>query len=99
MEAINAAGVKKIDFLISTHYHGDHVGGAAEVGRVEKEDAHRNMLSRTISGKFKPVLPDDRSALINPPAEVLVKPRSPPNCSRRSRTAITRRCTPRSWNC
>ena len=60
--------------------------GAAEVGRVEKEDAHRNMLSRAVSGKFKPVLPEDRSALINPPAEVLVKPSSPPSCSRRSRT-------------
>ncbi len=60
--------------------------GAAEVGRVEKEDAHRNMLSRAVSGKFKPVLPKDRSALINQPAEVLVKPSSPPSCSRRSRT-------------
>ena len=49
------------------------LGGAAEVGRVEREDAHRNMLSRPIGGKFKPVLPEDRSALINPPAEVVAE--------------------------
>jgi ribonuclease BN (tRNA processing enzyme) len=27
MEAISAAGVTRIDYLISTHYHVDHVGG------------------------------------------------------------------------
>jgi competence protein ComEC len=27
MEAITAAGVKKIDIMLSTHYHVDHVGG------------------------------------------------------------------------
>ena len=27
MEVIGAAGVKKLDYLISTHYHTDHVGG------------------------------------------------------------------------
>ena len=33
MEAVNAAGVKQIDFLISTHYHGDHVGGLPELAK------------------------------------------------------------------
>src|SRR5262245_56440732 len=33
MEAINAAGVKQIDYLISTHYHGDHVGGLQELAK------------------------------------------------------------------
>ena len=33
MEAIADAGVKQIDFLISTHYHGDHVGGMQEVAK------------------------------------------------------------------
>src|SRR3954447_72195 len=31
MEAINQAGLKQIDYLISTHYHVDHIGGMAEL--------------------------------------------------------------------
>jgi competence protein ComEC len=31
MEAITAAGVKQIDYLVMTHYHGDHVGGFPEI--------------------------------------------------------------------
>src|SRR5260370_22016374 len=31
MEAIAAAGVTRIDYLISTHYHVDHVGGLEEL--------------------------------------------------------------------
>src|SRR5687768_13274549 len=31
MEAITAAGVTKIDYLISTHYHVDHIGGMQEL--------------------------------------------------------------------
>ena len=31
MDTINAAGVKKIDYLISTHYHVDHVGGLKDL--------------------------------------------------------------------
>jgi beta-lactamase superfamily II metal-dependent hydrolase len=31
MEAIAAAGLTKIDYLISTHYHSDHVGGMQEL--------------------------------------------------------------------
>jgi len=33
MEAIRDAGVNQIDFLISTHYHGDHVGGMQELAK------------------------------------------------------------------
>ena len=33
MEAIKDAGVKQIDFLISTHYHGDHIGGLSELAK------------------------------------------------------------------
>jgi competence protein ComEC len=33
MAAINDAGLKQIDFLISTHYHGDHIGGLLELAR------------------------------------------------------------------
>ena len=31
MEMIHSAGVTKIDYLISTHYHTDHVGGLQEI--------------------------------------------------------------------
>ncbi len=31
MEVIAAAGVTRIDYLVSTHYHGDHVGGLQEL--------------------------------------------------------------------
>jgi beta-lactamase superfamily II metal-dependent hydrolase len=31
MEAVNAAGVKQIDYLIATHYHSDHIGGLQEL--------------------------------------------------------------------
>ena len=29
--AAKAAGVKKIDYLVITHYHADHVGGVAQL--------------------------------------------------------------------
>ena len=31
MEAIKDAGVTKIDYLVSTHYHVDHIGGMQEL--------------------------------------------------------------------
>src|ERR1035438_5580072 len=31
MAVIQAAGVKQIDHMLSTHYHGDHVGGLEEL--------------------------------------------------------------------
>ena len=33
MEAIKDAGVTKIDYLISTHYHVDHIGGVQELAK------------------------------------------------------------------
>ncbi|MES1258489.1 MAG: MBL fold metallo-hydrolase, partial [Acidobacteriota bacterium] len=33
MDAINAAGVKQIDYLILTHYHSDHIGGLQELAK------------------------------------------------------------------
>jgi beta-lactamase superfamily II metal-dependent hydrolase len=33
MAAIKDAGVKQIDFLISTHYHIDHIGGLLELAK------------------------------------------------------------------
>src|SRR5690349_12283477 len=34
MEAIKDAGVTKIDYLISTHYHVDHIGGVQELAKT-----------------------------------------------------------------
>jgi competence protein ComEC len=31
MEAVRAAGLSRIDHLVTTHYHGDHVGGVEEL--------------------------------------------------------------------
>ena len=33
-EAAQAAGLKKIDMLVITHYHGDHVGGVAALAKL-----------------------------------------------------------------
>jgi len=33
MAAIKDAGLKQIDFLVSTHYHGDHIGGLTELAK------------------------------------------------------------------
>jgi beta-lactamase superfamily II metal-dependent hydrolase len=34
MEAVKAAGVKQIDYLVVTHYHGDHIGGYPELSKM-----------------------------------------------------------------
>ena len=41
MAAVNEAGLKQIDFLISTHYHVDHIGGMAERQAHPGRDLHR----------------------------------------------------------
>src|SRR5881296_4394516 len=39
MTAVRDAGLKQIDHLITTHYHGDHIGGLAELAsRVTIQD-------------------------------------------------------------
>jgi competence protein ComEC len=34
MEAVKAAGAKQIDYLVMTHYHGDHIGGFLELSKM-----------------------------------------------------------------
>jgi beta-lactamase superfamily II metal-dependent hydrolase len=34
IEATKAAGVKQIDYLVITHYHGDHIGGFLELAKM-----------------------------------------------------------------
>ena len=34
MEAVHAAGAKQIDYLVITHYHGDHIGGFLELSKM-----------------------------------------------------------------
>jgi competence protein ComEC len=33
LAAVNDAGLKQIDYLLSTHYHGDHIGGMQELAK------------------------------------------------------------------
>jgi beta-lactamase superfamily II metal-dependent hydrolase len=34
MQAVAAAGVKQIDYLLTTHYHSDHIGGFLELAKL-----------------------------------------------------------------
>jgi competence protein ComEC len=34
MEAVKAAGASQIDYLVITHYHGDHIGGFLELAKL-----------------------------------------------------------------
>ena len=75
MEAIRAAGVKKIDYLLITHYHGDHIGGYLELAKlvpilnyvdhgpsVESRliDSKKAYDSATLSAPHRIVRPGDR---------------------------------------
>src|SRR6188472_1604793 len=34
VKAVSAAGKRRIDYLVTTHYHGDHYGGAAPLSEL-----------------------------------------------------------------
>ena len=44
--AAKAAGVKKIDYLVITHYHTDHVGGIGATGRETADPQFRGSRAR-----------------------------------------------------
>ena len=49
-EVTKMAGLKKIDMLVTTHYHGDHVGGAPALSRmipIEKYYDHGDSIEAT----------------------------------------------------
>jgi beta-lactamase superfamily II metal-dependent hydrolase len=53
MEAVTAAGVKQIDYLIITHYHGDHIGGLEE---ISKRIPIRHFVDHGETGEHTPVI-------------------------------------------
>ncbi|MEO8076776.1 MAG: MBL fold metallo-hydrolase [Acidobacteriota bacterium] len=60
MEAIDAAGVKKIDIMISTHYHVDHVGGLQELVKripIDHFYDHGETIEDGLSGHQKEQVP------------------------------------------
>ena len=60
MEAINAAGVKKIDVMLSTHYHVDHVGGLQELVKripIDHFYDHGETIETGVDGHQKEQVP------------------------------------------
>jgi beta-lactamase superfamily II metal-dependent hydrolase len=60
MEAINAAGVKKIDIMLSTHYHVDHVGGLQELVKripIDHFYDHGETIETGVDGRQKEQVP------------------------------------------
>jgi len=72
--AAKAAGVKKIDYLLITHYHADHVGGVPQL--VEKLPV-RNFVDhgdQTETGKPAQILYDAYKAARDKGNHIVVKP-------------------------
>jgi beta-lactamase superfamily II metal-dependent hydrolase len=53
--AMRAAGLTKINYLFTTHYDGDHVGGAPAANKVAHFDRFSIMARSTASGNRTPV--------------------------------------------
>ena len=62
VEALAAAGVKQIDHMWTTHYHGDHVGRDAGAGQAGARSS-----TSTITGRCTP---NDRATPADVPADV-----------------------------
>lgn len=67
--ATEVAGLKKIDFLVTTHYHVDHFGGAAELAKLVPIGTVYD--NGDLNGREKPSpaylsFPADKRVVINP---------------------------------
>ena len=67
--ALEAIQPGKLDFLLNTHWHGDHTGGNAEFGREATIVAHTNVRERlsteqTIRGRTTPPSPKEALPVI-----------------------------------
>jgi beta-lactamase superfamily II metal-dependent hydrolase len=65
MAAAKAAGISKIDFLVITHYHGDHFGGAAELAKMIPigtiyDNADQNASTEKPSAAYLAIKPEKR---------------------------------------
>jgi beta-lactamase superfamily II metal-dependent hydrolase len=70
MTAAKAAGISKIDFLVITHYHGDHFGGAAELAKMIPigtlyDNADQNASTEKPSAAYLAIKSEKR-LMINP---------------------------------
>ncbi|HVX15361.1 MAG TPA: MBL fold metallo-hydrolase [Pirellulales bacterium] len=89
--AVTTAGLRKIDHLVTTHYHRDHFGGAAAlaallpIGVVYDNGEFPGGVERP--DKDYLAFPADRRTVIEPGAEILLKPSSDA-----SRPRVSLRC-------
>jgi beta-lactamase superfamily II metal-dependent hydrolase len=72
--AARKAGVKRIDYLLITHYHRDHVGGVQSLSRVLPIVNFVDHGPQTETGKDAEVLFNEYSAFRDKGNHILVKP-------------------------
>ena len=73
--ATQVAGLKRIDFLITTHYHRDHYGGAATLAKLRAASKHLSVLVGVVQSPHSPRAPP--SSPTSPPPRSLVSLRAP----------------------
>ncbi|HEX8911437.1 MAG TPA: MBL fold metallo-hydrolase [Humisphaera sp.] len=93
-KAAQAAGLKKIDYLVTTHYHVDHFGGAADLAKLIPIGTVYD--NGTLSGRERPSeaylnFPADKRAVINPGDALPLKNLDDPKAPKLSITCIATR--------
>jgi competence protein ComEC len=73
-EAAKKAGVKKIDYLVITHYHRDHVGGVQQLSAVLPIRNFVDHGANTETGKDAEILFNEYSAFRDKGNHIVVKP-------------------------